>query len=60
MSAVDPHGDQKYYIDGHPFEGVTFEPAQTGTQKYWFEGEPAVDMTPLSNAVTGKMFLVFE
>lgn len=60
MNAVDPQGGQKYYTDGSPVEGVRFEPSQTGTQQYWFEGQPVVDMTPALNADTGKMFLVFE
>lgn len=60
MSAVDPKGDQKYWLDGHPFEGVRLETTKTGTQKYWFEGQPAEQLTPDQNFDTGKFFLEFE
>jgi hypothetical protein len=60
MSAVDTHGDQNYWIEGHPFEGIRLEATDTGTVKYWFEGQPAENLTPQQNFDTGKFFLDFE
>ena len=60
MSAVDPKGDQKYWVDGFPFEGVRLEATKIGTIKYWFEGQPAEPLTPDQNFDTGKFFLDFE
>lgn len=60
MAAIDPKGDQKYWLDGHPAEVLRLQATQVGTQKYWFEGQPAENLTPLQNADTGKFFLLFE
>lgn len=41
MSGVNPNGEQKYWFDGLPFEGVAkTTPVDEGTQKYWFNGLP--------------------
>lgn len=60
MAAQDGNGAQKYWIDGTTFEGVRLEATQVGTEKYWFEGEPEENLTPLQNFDTGKFFLLFE
>jgi hypothetical protein len=42
MSATNPHGIQKYWFKGLPFEGVAkTSPVDEGTQKYWFNGIPS-------------------
>lgn len=60
MAAVDPNGDQKYWLDGQPAEGVRLQITKVGTQKYWLDGHPAEDLTPANNGDTGKFFLEFE
>lgn len=60
MAAVDTNGDNKYWIDGIPFEGLRFEPSLVGTDRFWLNGIPETNMTPLQNFDTGKFFLVFE
>lgn len=60
MPAIDPKGDQKYWMDGEPYQGCRLQATQVGTQKYWFEGLPEENLTPLQNFDTGKFFLVFE
>lgn len=60
MSAVDTKGDQKYWFEGQPFEGLRLQASQVGSQKFWADGHPAEDITPLLNADTGKFFLLFE
>lgn len=60
MAAVDPKGDQKYWINGDTFQGVRYEPSKIGEQKYWFEGMSEENLTPLQNFDTGKFFLVFD
>lgn len=60
MSAVDPKGTEIYWIDGVPYEGLRFEPSKIGTMKFWMDGLTVVELTPLQNFDTGKMFLIFE
>ncbi len=44
MAAVDPLGDQKYWFEGLPWEGLN--KLDQGTQKYWFEGLSGRDLFP--------------
>ena len=60
MAAVDPKGNEQYYINGTPYEGVRLQTTQVGTDKYWFEGLPEENLTPLQNFDTGKFFMAFE
>lgn len=40
MSAADPAGSQKYWLDGAVFDGIrkTASPPDSGTRKYWQDG----------------------
>ena len=60
MAAIDNKGDEKYWIEGLPFQGLRFEPAKPGSEKYWVNGLPEENLTPLQNFDTGKFFLLFE
>lgn len=60
MAAVDPHGNETYWINGDTFQGVRYQPTHTGNQTNWCEGLPEENLTPAQNFDTGKMFLVFE
>jgi len=60
MSAVDPKGDQKYWIDGNTYDGIRFQDSKVGENKYWLKGMAEENLTPLQNFDTGKFFLVFE
>jgi hypothetical protein len=49
MAATNPNGDQKYWHNGLPFEGVAKStPEDEGTQKYWFNGLPGESLYPVS------------
>lgn len=60
MSAVDPKGSEKYFIEGETFEGIRNQPTQTGTEKYSVNAFSEENLFPPNNADTGKFFLVFE
>lgn len=60
MSAVDPNGDQKYYIEGDTYQGVRLQTSKVGENKYWVDGLAEENLTPLQNFDTGKFFLLFE
>lgn len=60
MSAVDPRGDNKYWRSGTVFEGLRFQPTNTGTNKFWFEGMAEDNLFPRINADTGKFLIFFE
>lgn len=60
MAAIDPQGDQKYWINGETFQGVRFQPSNTGDEKFWLDGLFEENIFPANNKDTGKFFLVFE
>lgn len=60
MSAVDPKGDQKYWINGGTYEGIRFEPSKVGEQTYWINGMTEENLTPLQNFDTGRFFFLFD
>lgn len=60
MSAIDPNGDEKYYVNGETFQGIRNQPTKIGEGKYWSDGMPEENLTPPNNKDTGKFFLVFE
>lgn len=60
MSAIDPKGDQKYWINGDTFNGVRYEPTIVGQEKYYAEGLTEENLMPNQNFDTGKFFIIFE
>lgn len=60
MAAVDPHGNETYWINGISYQGVRYEPSKVGGENYWCEGLSEENLTPLQNFDTGKQFLLFE
>jgi hypothetical protein len=60
MAAVDPKGNETYWLNGIAFEGVRDQLSLTGSETYWFEGQPEQNMFPLNNLDTSKFFLLFE
>ena len=46
MSAVDPNGDQKYFINGMVFEGLKNSVADTGTLKFFLNGMAEENLFP--------------
>lgn len=54
MAAVDPHGDQKYWVDGVPFPGVNNAGNDPGTTKFWVDGvvEPVLFPASAGDDVT--------
>ena len=46
MTAVNPSGNEKYWLDGLPFEGLLLQ--DVGTEKYWFDGLPGENICPMS------------
>lgn len=57
MSATDPLGDQKYWFNGVPFEGLNITANDPGTVKFWFNGVPVDFIFPAAAAVGGTMKL---
>lgn len=53
-------GTQTYWIEGMPAEGIRDFKALTGSQTYWLNGTPEENLFLLTNAETGKFFLLFE
>lgn len=53
-------GQQTYWLNGLPAEGLKNKSAGTGSQRYWFEGLPEENLFLLTNQDTGKFFLLFE
>ena len=61
MAAVDPYGNQKYWIDGMTFEGVKKQASgiDTGSQLYWVNGMTEQNLFP--NTINWpSFFLMFE
>lgn len=58
MAAVNPNGNQQYWIDGLPILFIA-RPASlpTGNQNYWIDGLPVLFIMPSGN--TGNFFLLF-
>jgi len=60
MPAVEPAGNETYWVDAGASGGVRLEAATPGVEKFWYEGSSSPDQPPLMNADTGKFFLEFE
>lgn len=58
MSATNPNGDEKYWINGQPTSGLQNPVAKdTGTILYWLNGQPSDILIPTGN--TTKFLLIF-
>lgn len=60
MAAVDPGGNETYYIDGTTFQGVRNQLVPNDGEFIWFEGKSEQNLFPDTNGDTGKFFLLFE
>ena len=60
MAAVDPQGQETYWINGISFEGVRNSATNTGDETNWFQGKSEENLFPANNGDTGKFFLLFE
>lgn len=53
MSAVDPNGNQKYWLDGKPIETlVAYNKPVSNIQKYWLNGKPLEYIIPQKRSKT--------
>jgi hypothetical protein len=59
MAGVNPNGDEKYWLNGLPFDGVSFTPADTGTEKFWLDGLSEEYLFPQNN-LQSSFFLIFN
>lgn len=58
MSATNPNGSEKYWLNGQPFDGLQNESNKdTGNEKYWLNGSPVDYIIPTGNQT--KFFLLF-
>lgn len=48
MAATNPNGNEKYWFDGLPFEGLLLQ--DEGTEKYWQDGLPGDALFPTGGA----------
>lgn len=53
-------GDQTYWGNGMPYEGIRNKGTLTGSQTYWVNGMPEENLFELTNEDTSKFFLLFE
>jgi len=53
-------GDETYWLNGLSDEGLRNFVTNPGREKYWFEGVSEENLFLLTNADTGKFFLLFE
>lgn len=53
-------GQQTYWLNGLPTEGQRNVKTLTGSNTYWLNGVPEENIFLLTNADTGKFFLLFE
>jgi hypothetical protein len=60
MAAVDPQGQEVYYINGISFEGVRNATTNTGNEIVWFQGKSEENLFPANNGDTGLYVLIFE
>lgn len=58
--AVDPSGNETYWIEGQPFQGIRKQNTKSGTETYWLNGEPVQELFPFNNIDTGKFFFLFD
>jgi len=62
MPIVNPSGNEDYWGEGLPFEGVqkVTSPPDPGNEDYWFEGLPANFLLSAASAVsTAKTQVIF-
>lgn len=53
-------GQQTYWNNGLPAEGLKNKTANPGSERFWFEGTSEENLFLLTNQDTGKFFLLFE
>lgn len=58
--AVDPRGNETYWIEGVPFQGIRVQSTKTGSETYWINGEATSELFPFNNIDTGKFFFLFD
>ena len=59
MSAINPQGDEKFWLDGLSFDGVSFSLTDAGTEKFWLDGLSAEYLFPANNSQS-SFFMVFN
>jgi hypothetical protein len=65
MSAINPSGEEKHWINGEPAQPLYKSDIDSGSQKYWVNGEPITLLVPASGASAtntaknGSFFLLF-
>lgn len=53
--------EEDMWIDGAPSRGCNICVAvNTASEYFWFDGQPAEEIFPLGNNITGKFFLLFD
>lgn len=64
MPIVNPSGNEDYWFDGLPFEGVqkVSSPPDPGSEDYWFDGLPATFLlsaaTPASAGAKTQVIMI--
>lgn len=58
--SVDPQGNETYWTEGIPFQGVRKQNTRAGSETYWMNGEAIIELFPLNNIDTGKFFFLFD
>lgn len=59
-NAVNPNGNETYWIEGIPFQGIRNQSTKSGSQTYYVNGETISELFPYNNIDTGKFFFLFE
>ena len=60
MAAIDPGGEEKFYIDGVTFEGIRNQVIDPDGEITFLQGKSDESLFPLNNQDTGKFFSLFE
>lgn len=56
-----PINDENFWVDGESSFGVkTTLLTNTGSERYWMDGNPAVELYPQGNNDLGRFFIIFE
>jgi len=49
-TASDPAGGQRFWFDGLPWTGITYQANDQGTTTFWYDGLPGPDVFPVPPA----------
>ncbi len=60
MAAVNPNGNELYWVDGHSYDGVVKNNLIIGNELFWVDGYSEQNLVPLQGIFTGATFLIFE